>query len=570
MARLQRTGSGADPAGRGLTRLRTHGTLSFEPGTLDLERSEPAGSPMYGKKKKARHFEWGALVAWLVGLGTIVLVVIVAYRATRVEVSQVDLEDGAVLGTDALAELGEVRIELASADEAESAAISFDDEPIEDPDVDGSVITWVPPEDLDDGDHELSLSVPRLVLGPATFAWRFEVATTAPELEVASVVDRVAMGESVNVEGTVEPQAEVSATAGEVAVDDDGTFRLELSRPPAGPVTVTAVDRAGNQTTAEVIVPVQYPATRSIYVSALGWADSSLRGRVLELADQGRIDAVHLELKDAEGAVLFDTAVDQAHDIGAVSQQYRLDDAVQALADRDVRVVGRVVAFEDPIYAQQAWSAGDQDQVVQAPGGEPYGASGEYANLAHRTVQDYNLDIALDAVDRGVDEIVWEGVRPPDDGQEDLVIPGLDDGAPVEASSGFLARAHAELRRRGAYQGVASAGLTIWREEASDNLTRMARHVDYVVPIIEPQYWGPGALDVANPSSEPGAFVAAYVARTEELVEASGTEINPHLQDFGYSDDQVQAQVDGARSAGAASFLLYSPDVSYTASALSD
>lgn len=566
VARFHRSGSGADPAGRGLTRLRTHGTLTFEPGTLDLERPEPVPSPLQDGKKKRRRIEWGAVVAWLIGVGTFALVAILGYRFLRVEVTQEDLQDGAVLGSEEVAEL-EVRIELASSEDAEAADLSFDDEEIEDPDIDGSVITWVPPDELADGEYELRVAVPRLVLGPAEFVWRFELDTVPPEVEVATLADRAAMDQPVSVEGTAEPDAELSATTGELTSADDGAFHLDLNRPPAGPVILTAVDGAGNETTTEVIVPVRYPTTRSVFVSASGWSDPGLRSGVLALADQGRIDAVHLELKDAEGIVGFDTTVDQAHDIGAVSQQYRLDDAVEALRDRDVRVIGRMTAFHDPVYARHAWSAGAQDQVVQSSPGEPYGSPANRANLAHPDVQDYNLDIALDAVDRGVDEIVWEGVRPPGDEGEDVVVPGLEDPA-VEASSGFLARAHAELRRRGAYQGMASLGLVVQQTGPSEDLAKMARHVDYVVPIIEPQYWSAGSFDVANPASQPGELVAAYLAELQELIEASGADVVPHLQDFGYNDDQVQAQVSAARSAGVESFLLYSPNTSYTAAAL--
>src|SRR5439155_12985271 len=41
-----------------------------------------------------------------------------------------------------------------------------------------------------------------------------------------------------------------------------------------------------------------------------------------------------------------------------------------------VRVIGRIVAFRDPILASAAWKAGLRDQVIQTPGGGQYLASG--------------------------------------------------------------------------------------------------------------------------------------------------------------------------------------------------
>ena len=73
--------------------------------------------------------------------------------------------------------------------------------------------------------------------------------------------------------------------------------------------------------------------------------------RHLRLVDEGRIDTVELDLKDDQGIVGFDTTVERARQIGAVTEFYDLDGAVRVLQDR-ARVIGRVVAFRDPMLAQ--------------------------------------------------------------------------------------------------------------------------------------------------------------------------------------------------------------------------
>ncbi len=61
-------------------------------------------------------------------------------------------------------------------------------------------------------------------------------------------------------------------------------------------------------------------------------------------------------------------------------------------------MIGRLVAFRDPIYAEAAWAAGRHDEVLQTPSGGMLGTYGGFANYAHPAVRQYNLDIALEAV----------------------------------------------------------------------------------------------------------------------------------------------------------------------------
>jgi len=67
--------------------------------------------------------------------------------------------------------------------------------------------------------------------------------------------------------------------------------------------------------------------------------------------------------------------------------------------------------------------------------------------------------------------------------------------------------------------------------------------------------------------------VNRVITRFGEVAMGSGARFVPSLQDFsargiGYGDAEVRAQIDAARGAGAAGFVLWDPSVTYTASAL--
>jgi hypothetical protein len=555
--------------GRGRRPWRS-GRLDFAPHPLALEERKSAGPTVFREQRK--RIEAGTIFAAVVAIATIAFVAVLAYRATRVDIDQTGLEDGAALDGRAAAAL-EVKVKFASRSDARAASLSFDGEAVEEPTVEGATMVWKPPGELAEGEHQLVLGVPRAVLDDAHFTWDFTVDLTPPKVEVPPMVEPVAIDAPAEVKGSVEAGSQVRADGEEVEVDDDGNFTLSYTRAPAGPIALEAVDEAGNVTPASVVVPVTYPSLRGVHVSAPAWGNEELRNGILRLVDEGRIDTVELDLKDDQGIVGYDTNVERAHQIGAVTAFYDLDDAVRALKDRGARVVGRVVAFRDPALAHAAWGAGETSQVIQSPGGGPYGSAGQFTNFADPAVRRYNLAIALDAVNRGVDDILWDDTRRPGGDLAGMVIPGLS-GSPSDSIVGFLAEAHSELRRRGAFQGVTTDGEAAEQGDlVGQDVPRIAANADYVAPQIFPGYWSAGRHSVASPINQPGDLVRAVLQRFQQASAYRGAVLAPWLQDFslrgvGYGDAQVRAQIDAAASLGIDRFILWDPSVSYSAGAL--
>ena len=545
------------------------GRLDFGPGPLTMHESRPEGPVMFRERK--RYIEAGTVFAALVALATAGLVAVLVYRATRVSVELTGVEDGAAITTFD-AEALEVKFEFSSDEEAAEATLTVDGDVVDEAGVLGPFMVWRPPAPLEEGDHSIEVAVPRAVFGDSIHRWDFTVDGTPPELDVPSAVDPVAIDAAAEVTGTVEDGATLTADGDDVDVDDS-RFVLRFDRPPAGPITLEATDRAGNRTTASVVVPVTYPGLRGVHVSAAAWSSEPLRTGILRLADEHRIDTVQLDLKDDTGTVGYDSEVPRALEIGAVTPHYDLDAAVATLEDRGVRVIGRIAAFRDPILVQAAWAAGQGDQVVQSVRGGPYDATGQFTNPASPAVRRYNLDIALEAVGRGVDDILWDDARLPTGEPDTIVVPGLT-SSPSDVITGFLAEAHSELRRRGAYQGVTTVGVAAdTGDPIGQDVARMARNADYLAPQIYPGYWSSGRYGVPDPPRQPAEFTRALLARYQEVTAGGGAVLAPWLQNFelqgvAYGDLEVRAMLDALGSLGVDRFLLWSPRVQYSGGAL--
>ena len=422
---------------------------------------------------------------------------------------------------------------------------------------------------LAEGEHRIELSVGRMFLPDATFSWTYVVDSIAPTLDVPASLPPVRIDEPVTIEGGVEEDVELRLDDRPIE-NDDGSFAVDFDTPPTGSLAFEAIDEAGNRTLKHVVVPVAYPdAFRGVHVSAAAWADDELRAGIEDLIDRHLIDTVELDLKDESGIVGYDSELAKAKEIGAVTADYDLSETVEYLESKGVRVIGRLVAFRDPIYADAAWAAGDRDQVVQNPDGGMFSTYGGFTNFSHDAVREYNRSIALEAESMGVKDILWDYIRRPEGDPDTMVIPGSK-GPSSDSVTSFLAEMQRELRPRGAYQGASVFGIAAAAGDSiAQDVPAMGAVVDYLAPMVYPSHWGPGMYRVDNPVRQPYDIVKKSLADFQRVGQSTGVRFAPWLQDFTiggvrYGEHEVREQIRAAEELGINRFVLWNPNVEYT------
>ncbi|MCU1345855.1 MAG: hypothetical protein JWL70_2121 [Acidimicrobiia bacterium] len=426
--------------------------------------------------------------------------------------------------------------------------------------VDGSsVVTTLPA--LPDGPHQLTVMVKTKQQARVDLV----VDSKPPALQVPAVVDPVPIGEPYVLHGTVEAGGTVTADHATATVHD-GQFELTFAGPPAAPVDVVATDQAGNRTVATTIVPVQYPGGRGVHVTASAWASSKILPRVMALIDAKKINEIELDIKDEGGEVGYHSKVDVALQAGAVKNTFDLEAAVKLLHSKGIRVVGRVVAFRDPILTKWAWDNGHHDWVIQTPAGQPLGAYGGFSNFANPEVRKYNLALAEEAARAGVDDILWDYIRRPEGKLSSMVFTGLQ-GSPGDSVTAFLAESHAMLRALKVYQGASVFGISATRpDQIAQPIPQFARNVDYLSPMVYPSLWNKGEYGIKDPKAAPHDIVRASLADFQKAMAGTNRPLMPWYQNFsGYGSGEVGAQVQAGKDLGIESWLLWSPTVTYTA-----
>ena len=500
------------------------------------------------------------LVAAVVGVG---FVAMNALRVTEITISGIN--DGATLQPAQVT--GAVLEFSVDGGDATTAQMLLDGFPVSGVQRYDNRIVWPVPE-LTEGAHVVTLDVERRLFGTTTAAVSFTVDGTPPEVELPRVFDPVTLGEPVVLAGTIEPG--VSLQIGDQRLDTaTGSFSLTLPIPPGGPIPVIATDAAGNVTEFDVIVPIGYPHTTGVHVTAAAWDHDGLRSSVIDLIEQGRINAVQLDLKDEDGYIGHKTNVRLAQLAGASKELYDLRDAVAELHDLGVRVIGRIVAFRDPTLARYATANGDMDWVLQNPDGRPLSNYGGFSNFNHPVVRQYNLDLAAEAAEAGVDDILWDYMRRPEGDLGGIRIPGWNGGDPSPVIVSFLAEAGAMLRDKQVFHGVSVFGIAADRGEwVAQDIGAMSDHVDYVAPMVYPSHWGRGEYGVVHPEAQPYDITRASLAQFQRVLEGTNTAVVPWLQDFSmrvsYGPAEVRAQIDAAADLGISDWLLWDPQVTYT------
>jgi hypothetical protein len=322
-------------------------------------------------------------------------------------------------------------------------------------------------------------------------------------------------------------------------------------------------------------VRARHPGMRAVHLSAQAWASEALREPVLRMAREKRIDTVELDIKDESGEIGYGSKVPMAQKIGAGKDYYDPRTVLPQLHGMGLRVVGRLVAFRDPVLAKAAWESGSKQLVVQDESGTPWsGNYGDYAftNFANDEVRSYNIELAVEAASLGFDDILYDYIRRPDGPLGRMRFPGLST-SPEQSIAEFLGDSRKAVRPRGAFIGASVFGIAAQSgSDVAQDIPAMARQVDYLAPMVYPSHWSPGEYGVADPEGQPHDIVRNSVGDFVSLTKDSGATIIPWLQSFSlakkYGPAEVQAQIAGSAEAGAESFLLWNAACDYESAGL--
>ncbi len=318
--------------------------------------------------------------------------------------------------------------------------------------------------------------------------------------------------------------------------------------------------------------PRSLPAeVRGVHVTM---ALASLTGQIDTYLKIPGLNTLEVDVKDENGEIGFLLpATSLARKIGASKPYYKAGRLAGKTRASGVYLIGRVVVFEDPLLSEAR-----PDLAIRLTDGSVWrnDAGLGWVNPYLKRVWDYNVEVASAAARAGFDEIQFDYVRFPSDGDvENAVYRGKSPEAQGWTIARFVHYAATRLRKLGVRVSVDVFGLSATHDLGIGQVPRrLSRYVDAVYPMVYPSHYRSGEYNLPSPSDAPGLTVASSLRDFNRAMRGSRAKLIPWLEDFSLgpsarTPDEVRAQIAAARRAGSKGFLLWNPNGIYTQEALS-
>lgn len=404
---------------------------------------------------------------------------------------------------------------------------------------------------------------------------------TTMELSVKpSFVDGVVVDDT----GKPIPSARVSASNGsaETFTDDQGAFRLtggndvsELQISAAG----YAPQQVGVDASRQVSAQLQTEMIKGIYANLGVLGDQERWNRLLEIADTTEINAIVIDVK--QDTIYYDTQVPFFRNIeGMVTPVLDMESILKQMHEHGIYAIARMVVFKDPVVA-----AGRPDLAVkdEVNGGLWLDMNDTpWVNAFQPELWQANADLAVELANMGFDEVQYDYIRLPSDGDLKTADFGSDysESSRRAAITGAVTLASEQMRTTGKqfsldlFPIIALMGDDQGIGQTLQDLTPLA---DYISLMIYPSHFERGNIPVdGHPNDFPAETVTYTLQKAEEITPGTIKKQRPWLQDFdypleGYSEygpAEVRAQIDAAEAMGVSGWILWNAAGEFQAEAL--
>jgi hypothetical protein len=347
---------------------------------------------------------------------------------------------------------------------------------------------------------------------------------------------------------------------------------------------------------------------RAIYLTGI-MANSEKGLRIIKHWREVGGNAVVFDIKDSDGSV----SIPFEHPLLGEHHVYipDLPKFVHFLHSQNLHAIARIAMFRDERLVVNHPELAVQSRKNHTAWRE----NGKlvWTDPSNPKVQDYDIALAKHAAQLGVDEIQFDYVRFPAEGdqqdaqfefQKNQPQPAADQqdscagSGPAKAAASkshknaktdschvargpqrsdviaaFLKKAYGELHPTGVVLSLDVFGVMAWQRQVDlshtgQDIVQMAKYCDVLSPMIYPSHFF-GMDGVEHPGDEPAHFIGESMDRFELITKGSGVVIRPWLQAFHwrtrtYSPEYIKIQVETARTKGGIGFLFWNAANDYS------
>jgi hypothetical protein len=286
---------------------------------------------------------------------------------------------------------------------------------------------------------------------------------------------------------------------------------------------------------------------RGLRVYGFTAEDDETFDELLRIADQTAVNALVFDTKSEGGEVLYRSQNEDAFKSEAILNLYDVEQRLAQAKAHGLYTITRIVTFQDFFMANYK----PEHAITNSETGEPWtNWSGlGWMDPTDPGAWDYPIDLGIEACRLGFDEIQFDYVRFPTDGDLSTTVyddPGVttEEGR-VEAVSGFLAEARRRINDAGCAVSadIFAIVLSVTNDQGlGQKIEELSWSVDALSPMVYPSHYTDGWLGFDDPNAHPSEVVGEALTKGVNRSEG-GALIRPWLQGFSWTTEQVQESI---------------------------
>ena len=285
---------------------------------------------------------------------------------------------------------------------------------------------------------------------------------------------------------------------------------------------------------------------RGIYLNGYLFNNPSKRESIEKILTNTDVNTLVIDVKTDNGHILFDTEIDEVIYLNNERIKFTKNDLQELREIKDIYLVGRLVVFQDPLFAKVF----PDEAVFDSRLNKPYSQNGQFfLDPSSQKVQDYIINIAIESCRLGFDEIQYDYIRYPDSSSKFMQFDTKNDSENrVNNINSFLSKSRQLLHNEGCLLSADTFGYILTNKQdggIGQNLETIIENVDFISPMVYPSHYTNGSFGYQNPNEHPYEVITA--ALTDALDRGVDKDkIRPFLQGFWHSNEDIRNNIKAA------------------------
>ena len=290
----------------------------------------------------------------------------------------------------------------------------------------------------------------------------------------------------------------------------------------------------------------EHDEIRGVYFNGYLFNNPNKRESIEEILMSTNVNTLVIDVKTDNGHILFDTDVEEVLYLNNERVKFSKNEIQDLREIKDLYLIARLVVFQDPLFAKFF----PDEAVFDSRLNKPYSQNGQFfLDPSSEKVQNYIVNIAVEACRLGFDEIQYDYIRYPDSNNKFMRFDIKNDFENrVNNINSFLSKSRKMLHNEGCLLSADTFGYILTNKQdggIGQNLESIVENVDFISPMVYPSHYTNGSFGYQNPNKHPYEVITS--ALTDALDRGIDKDkIRPFLQGFWHSNEDIRNNIKAA------------------------